>query len=45
MVTPALAQIAIAMGDSGIVHPTFLAWVPNLVFLLAALVLLDRVRS
>ena len=40
-----LAQIAIAMGDSGIVHPTFLAWLPNLVFLLAALVLLDRVRS
>jgi lipopolysaccharide export system permease protein len=40
-----LAQIAIAMGDSGIVHPTFLAWVPNLLFLLAALVLLDKVRT
>lgn len=40
-----LAQIAIAMGDSGLVTPTLLAWLPNAVFLLAALVLLDRVRT
>jgi lipopolysaccharide export LptBFGC system permease protein LptF len=40
-----LAQIAIAMGDSGLVTPALLAWLPNAIFLLAALVLLDRVRS
>lgn len=40
-----LAQIAIAMGDSGLVTPALLAWLPNAVFLLAALVLLDRVRT
>lgn len=40
-----LAQIAIAMGDSGLIDPVVLAWLPNMVFLLAALVLLDRVRT
>lgn len=40
-----LVQIAVAMGDSGIINPTLLAWLPNAVFLVAALVLLDRVRT
>ena len=40
-----LAQIALAMGDSGIVEPVVLAWMPNVVFLLAGLVLLSRVRT
>ena len=40
-----LAQIAIAMGDSELFHPVVLAWLPTILFLLAALVLLNRVRS
>lgn len=40
-----LAQIAMAMGDSGLLHPVVLAWLPNAIFLLAALALLDRVRT
>ena len=40
-----LAQIAIAMGDSDYFQPVVLAWLPTVLFLLAALVLLDRVRS
>jgi lipopolysaccharide export system permease protein len=40
-----LAQIALAMGDSRIVDPGLLAWMPNVVFLLAGLVLLNRVRT
>lgn len=40
-----LAQIATAMGDTSVLSPTLLAWLPNLLFLVAALVLLDRVRT
>jgi lipopolysaccharide export system permease protein len=40
-----LAQIATAMGDSNMMSPAMLAWLPDLLFLLAAMVLLDRVRS
>lgn len=40
-----LAQIAIAMGDSEAFHPVVLAWLPTILFLLAALVLLDRVKT
>ncbi len=40
-----LSQIATAMGDSNFLSPTLLAWLPNALFLIAALVLLDRVRS
>lgn len=40
-----LSQIATAMGDSAIASPVLLAWLPNVAFLIGALVLLDRVRS
>ncbi len=40
-----LSQIATAMGDSNVLSPAMLAWLPNVVFLLAAMVLLDRVKS
>jgi lipopolysaccharide export system permease protein len=40
-----LAQIARAVGAGGMMDPTLAAWVPNLVFFLAALVLLRRVRT
>jgi lipopolysaccharide export system permease protein len=40
-----LSQIASAMGDKNILNPTLLAWIPNAIFLVAALVLLDRVKS
>jgi lipopolysaccharide export system permease protein len=40
-----LAQIARAVGAGGAIDPTLAAWIPNLVFLLAALVLLRRVRT
>jgi lipopolysaccharide export LptBFGC system permease protein LptF len=33
------------MGDSEAFHPVVLAWLPTILFLLAALVLLDRVKS
>jgi lipopolysaccharide export system permease protein len=40
-----LTQIAKAVGAGGVVHPLVAAWLPNAVFLLAGLVLLDRVRT
>lgn len=40
-----LAQIARAVGAGGVIDPTLAAWLPNAVFLLAALVLLRRVRT
>ena len=40
-----LTQIAKAVGAGGVVHPIVAAWLPNAVFLLAGLVLLDRVRT
>jgi len=40
-----LVQIALAMGDSNLIQPAMLAWLPNAVFLLAALILLRRVRT
>jgi lipopolysaccharide export system permease protein len=40
-----LAQIARAVGAGGVIDPTFAAWVPNIVFFLAALFLLGRVRT
>ena len=40
-----LTQIARAVGASGVVHPLVAAWLPNALFLLAALILLDRVRT
>jgi lipopolysaccharide export system permease protein len=40
-----LTQIARAVGAGGVINPTVAAWLPNAVFLLAALVLLDRVRT
>ncbi len=40
-----LTQIARAVGAGGVVNPVVAAWLPNAVFLLAALVLLDRVRT
>jgi lipopolysaccharide export system permease protein len=40
-----LAQIARAVGAGGVIDPTAAAWLPNGVFLAAALVMLGRVRS
>jgi lipopolysaccharide export system permease protein len=40
-----LTQIMKAVGSGGLVDPTLAAWLPNLVFLLAGLVLLGRVRT
>lgn len=40
-----LAQIARAVGAGGVVSPTAAAWVPNAIFLAAALWLLGRVRT
>jgi lipopolysaccharide export system permease protein len=40
-----MTQIMKAVGSGGLVDPTLAAWLPNLVFLLAALVLLGRVRT
>lgn len=40
-----LFQIVTAMGDKNMLSPTLLAWLPNAVFGVAALVLLDRVKS
>jgi lipopolysaccharide export system permease protein len=40
-----LSNIASAMGDKNTMNPTLLAWIPNLIFLVAGLVLLDRVKS
>ena len=40
-----LTQIMKAVGAGGLLDPTLAAWLPNLVFLLAALVLLGRVRT
>ena len=40
-----LTQIAKAVGAGGVVPPLVAAWLPNAVFLLAGLVLLDRVRT
>lgn len=40
-----LARIALALATSEAISPVLLAWLPTLLFLLAALVLLDRVRQ
>ncbi len=40
-----LTQIMKAVGAGGLINPTVAAWLPNMVFLLAALVLLGRVRT
>jgi lipopolysaccharide export system permease protein len=40
-----LTQIMKAVGSGGLLDPTLAAWLPNLVFLLAGLVLLGRVRT
>jgi lipopolysaccharide export system permease protein len=40
-----LTQLARAVGAGGVVNPVVAAWLPNALFLLAALVLLDRVRT
>lgn len=40
-----LAQIARAVGAGGIIDPTLAAWLPNGLFLAAAVVMLGRVRS
>jgi lipopolysaccharide export system permease protein len=40
-----LTQIMKAVGAGGVVNPTLAAWLPNAVFLLAALVLIARVRT
>jgi lipopolysaccharide export system permease protein len=38
-------QITKAIGAGGIINPTLAAWIPNIVFLFAGLVLLARVRT
>ena len=38
-------QITKAIGAGGLIDPTLAAWIPNVVFLFAALVLLARVRT
>jgi len=38
-------QITKAIGAGGVINPTFAAWIPNVVFLFAGLVLLARVRT
>jgi lipopolysaccharide export system permease protein len=38
-------QITKAIGAGGVINPTLAAWIPNVVFLFAALVLLARVRT
>jgi lipopolysaccharide export system permease protein len=40
-----LTQIMKAVGAGGVVDPVVAAWIPNMVFLAAALVLLARVRT
>ena len=40
-----LTQIMKAVGSGGLIDPTLAAWLPNLVFLLAGLVLMGRVRT
>jgi lipopolysaccharide export system permease protein len=40
-----ITQIMKAVGAGGLVDPTLAAWLPNMVFLLAGLVLLARVRT
>ena len=40
-----LTQIMKAVGAGGVVDPLVAAWIPNVVFLLAALLLLGRVRT
>ena len=38
-------QITKAIGSGGVINPTLAAWIPNVVFLFAALVLLAKVRT
>jgi lipopolysaccharide export system permease protein len=40
-----ITQITRAVGAGGVINPTVAAWVPNVVFLFAALVLLAKVRT
>ena len=40
-----LVQLSQALGGSGLVNPTFAAWLPNLLFGATALVLLGRART
>jgi lipopolysaccharide export LptBFGC system permease protein LptF len=40
-----MTQIMKAVGSGGVVNPIVAAWLPNLVFLAAGLVLLARTRT
>jgi lipopolysaccharide export system permease protein len=40
-----LVQITKAIGSGGLINPVVAAWFPNVLFLLAGLVLLARVRT
>ncbi len=40
-----LVQLSQAIGTGGLVNPTFAAWIPNMIFALAAIVLQARVRT
>jgi len=40
-----MTQIMKAVGSGGVVDPVVAAWLPNLVFFAAALLLLARVRT
>jgi lipopolysaccharide export LptBFGC system permease protein LptF len=40
-----VTQIMKAVGAGGLIDPTLAAWLPNMVFLVAGLVLLARVRT
>jgi lipopolysaccharide export LptBFGC system permease protein LptF len=40
-----ITQITNAVGAGGVIDPLIAAWFPNLLFLLAGLVLLARVRT
>jgi lipopolysaccharide export LptBFGC system permease protein LptF len=45
MIYLTLFKVATAVGSSGSVDPILAAWGPNLLFLVAGLVLLTRVRT
>ena len=40
-----LVQLSQAIGTGGLVNPTFAAWIPNMIFAVAAVVLQLRVRT
>ena len=45
LLADAPVQLSQALGAGGLVNPTFAAWLPNMVFGMAALVLLGRART